>query len=589
MNTIKFFKTTVAVITLASVVSCDKDFNTIGSDVVADEHFGFNQFLGTSVVACNNSFGAIQTNNLPVNAIGIYTNSVFGKTRANFATQLELAAFSPVFEPTLQPTGIDDQFSSPTGQVKLDSVVLTIPYFDRAIARTVNANGSIAYKLDSIQGNTKIDLKVFENKYIITNSDPASNLQDQQKYYSNEDNLFNNNRGIKLNDDADTAENTDFIASEKEYVVPKRTNVLGFVTPREAEVRQSPRMTLHLNKSFFMSKIINAPTGPLSNNTDFKDYFRGLYFQVADAPNGSLLKLNFAAGFITMYWKEFSGLKVNTLNTTGPKIPVTFDHDTNASTAEIAKFDLKSYVINLRGNSVNLIEQTNSPAFLSAVPILNPILPSPSDRLWIKGGANGSVALIDLFGPDDFQADGTTLGKNTVPDELDTMRRNKWLINEANLVFHVDKSIMANDPTNFSIREAPYRVYLYDATNNIPIFDYLTDISTGSQSKFNKLIFGGLLAKNTTTGVAESQYKIRITNYIRNLVSNSDLKNVQLGLSVTEFIGLSSSTFVKNSFFLKRVPTASAVNHKGTVLFGNTSAVPTDKKLRLEIYYTKPN
>lgn len=588
MNTSNIFRTIAATLTLFLVLSCDKDFNTIGSDVVADEHFGFNQYLGTSVVAFNNGFGAVQTNNLPINSIGVYSNSVFGKTRANFATQLELATLSPVFEPTLQPSGTNGTISSATGQVQLDSVVMTIPYFDRTVARTLNANGSISYKLDSIQGNTKINLKVFENKFVINNLSANDNSQELQKYYSNDDYNFNNNKGIQLNDDANTTENTNFLPSEKEFVVLKRTNVLGFVDPKEAEIRQSPRMTLHLNKAFFMSKIINSPATALANNNEFKDYFRGLYFQVADAPTGSLMKLNFSAGFITMYWKEFSGLKADPLNATGPKIPVTFDHDTNAVTAEIPKYDLKSYVINLRGNTVNLIDQTNSNEFTTATQ--NPtVLPTSSDRLWIKGGANGSVALIDLFGEDNFLADGITAGKNGVPDDLDTMRRNKWLINEANLVFHVDKSKMPNDPTDFSLRQAPYRIYLYDATNNIPLFDYVTDISTAAFPRLNKGVFGGILAKNSTTGAIESQYKIRITNYVRNLVNNSDLKSVRLGLSVTEFIGLTSSTFIKTSNLVSKIPVASTVNNKGTVLFGNTSSVAEDKKLKLEIYYTKPN
>ena len=149
--------------------------------------------------------------------------------------------------------------------------------------------------------------------------------------------------------------------------------------------------------------------------------------------------------------------------------------------------------------------------------------------------------------------------------------------------------MMPNDPSDFSMRQAPYRVYLYDATNNIPLLDYSTDVSTSAVPKFNKFVFGGFLAKNTTTGEAESLYKIRITNHVRNLVLNPDARNVRLGLSVTEFIGLVNSTFLRNANAITRVPTASTLNQKGTVLFGSTASVPADKKLRLEIFYTKPN
>ncbi|MEO0060128.1 MAG: hypothetical protein RLZZ312_1775 [Bacteroidota bacterium] len=581
-----FLKTFFLFSILLIASSCDKDFNTIGSDVVADEHFGFNQYLGTSVVAFNNGFDAVQTNNLPVNSLGIYNNSVFGKTRANYASQLELAATNIVFEPTLQPSGTNGQSSAANTPVTLDSVVLTIPYFDRLAERVINATGAVTYKLDSIQGSSKINLKVFENKYIINDLNPLENSQEQQKYFSNQDNLFDSNKGQLLNDDLNTSENTDFLPSAKEYIVPKRDNLFNFITPREVEVRQSPRINLHLNKDFFLSKIINAPTGSLASNTAFKNYFRGLYFQVADAPNGSLMKLNFAAASITMYWKEFSALKDNPAGTTQPKVPVTFDNDNNATTPEVAKWVIKTFVMNLRGNSVNLINQTNTNTFQSAITAANATI--GDEKLWIKGGANGAVALIDLFGPDNLRLDGTA-GSNGVPDDLDAMRRNKWLINEANLVFHVDKSIMANDPSDFILRQAPYRVYLYDAVNNFPLIDYATDVTVANFPKFNKFILGGILAKNNSTSEKEALYKIRITSHVRNLVSNLDAVNVRLGLSVTEFIGITNSTFLQNSNLLTRVPVASTINQKGTVLFGNTSVVPAAKKLRLEIYYTKPN
>ena len=43
-----------------------------------------------------------------------------------------------------------------------------------------------------------------------------------------------------------------------------------------------------------------------------------------------------------------------------------------------------------------------------------------------------------------------------------------------------------------------------------------------------------------------------------------------------------------NSFF-SVLPTASVFNPLGTVFFGSNPAVPEEKRLRLEIIYTKPN
>ena len=61
-------------------VSCDKDFNEIGSDVIGDDHYGLVKDDTKSIIAYNQSLGAMQSNNLPINALGYYNNPLFGKT-----------------------------------------------------------------------------------------------------------------------------------------------------------------------------------------------------------------------------------------------------------------------------------------------------------------------------------------------------------------------------------------------------------------------------------------------------------------------------------------------------------------------------
>jgi hypothetical protein len=74
------------------------------------------------------------------------------------------------------------------------------------------------------------------------------------------------------------------------------------------------------------------------------------------------------------------------------------------------------------------------------------------------------------------------------------------------------------------------------------------------------------------------------------LIKNADSTNVKLGVVVTESIGVASFNKLKtaNSVF-SIVPTASVLNPLGTILYGGHPAVPEDKRLRLEIIYTKPN
>ena len=70
--------------------SCDKEFNTIGTDIVGNDDFLF-ETVPYDIELSNKNIGPVQTNNLPVNALGIYTNSLGETTKANFVTQLELS------------------------------------------------------------------------------------------------------------------------------------------------------------------------------------------------------------------------------------------------------------------------------------------------------------------------------------------------------------------------------------------------------------------------------------------------------------------------------------------------------------------
>ena len=146
----------------------------------------------------------------------------------------------------------------------------------------------------------------------------------------------------------------------------------------------------------------------------------------------------------------------------------------------------------------------------------------------------------------------------------------------------------------------PERIYIYDATNNMVIADYTFDSSSGFNPKNNKLIFGGIIERETEDPKRGIKYTIRITEHIKRILkedSNGDYQdNVKIGVSVTESINLVSSAKLKapisaNGVQISDIPLASILNPLGTVLFGNVVTDPDDedKKLKLSIYFTKPN
>ncbi|MNQ02095.1 hypothetical protein D3C85_147620 [compost metagenome] len=544
-----FFKKMLLIAGVILLYSCDKEFNAVGDGLIGDNHFDLLEYT-SDVIAYNQKTGPVQSNNLPVNPLGIYDNPAFGKTTANFATQIVLATANPT---------IGDE-------AVIDSVYLSIPYY--STLKTTNTDGSRVFELDSIYGasKAKIKLSVYESGYYMRDLDPLGGFQESQKYFTDQNADFDNAKiGNRLNDFVSTSmeQNDGFFFDPKEIV-----EVTKDADGKDVKTPSVPAMRLKLNAEFFKSKILNAPAGKLAANDVFKEYFRGLYFKVesVDGSAGSLAMLNFAAGKITIKYKA--------------KTAITTD-------AEDVKEE-KSIVLNLSGNTVSLLEQTGANVdYANAVG--NPNMSTGDENLYIKGG-DGAMSIIELFDKTDligYDKDGKLTGPNGVSDELDNLRYpadgKKLLINEANLIFHINSAKMTGS-------YEPNRVYLYDLDNDRPVVDYYNDLSKSADAKNSKYVFDGIIKKEDKTGGRGLTYKIRITNQIRNLINNADSTNVKFGLVVTEDINTVSSYKLRTANgFSSYVPKASVMNPLGTILYGTNSEVPADKRLKLEIYYTKPN
>lgn len=518
----------------AILVSCDKEFNPLGTDIVGDDHFGMERDVTSTVTMFNQKTGAVETTSLPINPLGIYDSPVFGKTTANFVTQLELGTVNPRFrEVTLE---------------RVKSVILTIPYFSKVKS---SSEGTTTYELDSVFGNreTKMRLSVYENGYYMRDFDPNTNFT-AQKYYSNQDAAFNAARvGSRLNNSTNVKQNDEFIFDKTEITIPGATE-------DDDHTKQAPGMRLELDKQFFYNKIFANGGANLLNNNVFKNYFRGLYFRIEEISGaGALSMLDFTKGTITINYEDKKVATVNGVETD-------------------AGVETKVLILNFAGKSASLLTQTSngtSGAYDAAVGNSA----TGDQKVYLKGGT-GSVGLIDLFG-----------GGNS--GELEAIRvtanQENWLINEANLVFYVDQTTMAN-------AKDVNRLYLYDARNNRPLIDYTFDTSTNNaNNKFGKFVYGGIgeyASASESTKIV--RYKFRITEHLKNVIFK-DSTNVRIGLSVSENINntANSAVAVPTETF-KKVPMFSVISPLGTVLYGNVP-VPSqeDKKLQLEIYYTKPN
>lgn len=540
-NCSPIIKSFLLVLSFVFMVSCDTDFNQLGSDVVdGDIHNNIIQYTA-GISAYDMPTGGVQSNNLDLNSLGVLKNAVFGKTVASFVTQVQLNTTAPSFDQPL-----------------LDSVYLYVPYYSTIVATATD--GSSTYTTDSIYGDTTnvIRLKVRRNGYYLRDADATSPTSISEKYYTSDKPLIDNQAGVSLlpNSQQDTL----FRFSSAEI---HRKAVASPNTAAKTVENLTPGMYLPLDVNYFKSIIIDAEdSGNLANNNVFANYFRGLYFEAEQVGDQAVMAMpRFKEGKITLRYRDVqrksNGNIVYVDSTVVDPVPA---------------YVSKTLVLNLTGNTVNLFENTYEPAFTSAIASSFPV--TGDSKLYLKGG-EGSVAFIDI-NPNDINA----------LKQINTGQ--KLLINEANLVFYVDQATMANAPVE------PMRIFLFDANNKRAIYDFYTDITTlAGYPKYNKYIHGGLLEYDANKkGV---RYKIRITDHINNLV-NKDSTNVKLGLVVTESIGLTANSYFKNpenagGQQVLAFPSTSVMHPFGTVLYG--SNIPEgdpdyDKRVRLEIFYTKP-
>ncbi len=496
----------LAILTVVILVaSCEEDFNTIGSNIIEQDldipDTTFN------VVAYSRLLTPVQTNDLPAYQLGIYNDPVYGKSTVNFLGQLTLESTEPTFGDTTQ----------------LESVILYIPYFSEA---TVVDDSTTTYTLDSIYGSSNVNISIYESNYFLRDFDPETGFEERQKYYSNQGDIFEDFLGEKLITIEDFKPTNEAIEVNDTTTLP-------------------PGLRIELPVDFFQEKIIDQEgTAVLIDQNNFKEYFRGIYFEVTSATDdGSLFIFDPQEAEITLNYSFAVG----------------------DGTRENANFSLL-----FNGVNVNVFDNNVPTSVLSALE--NPNIQAGEENLYLRGGA-GIATIIELFGDD---AD-----ENGVADQLEELRNRKWLINEANLKFYVNQDVLQSGS------QEPDRIIIFDATNGTYLIDYAFDITSSEEpTDAFSVHFGKLERGSDENG---EFYKMKITNHVSNLI-RTDSTNVALGLVVSQNVKVTSFQDLQaiQAPGLKNVPASSVVSPQGTVLYGNNTSNEA-KRLKLEIFYTKPD
>ena len=308
--------------------SCEKDYNSVGVDLIDNNPFN-TSLEEIPVFVKMNKIPPYISNAITTFQLGDYEDKIYGKTKVSFLSQLGLENVNPIFgisKQTDEENGLDDNITVIEEEETIKDVFLDIPFFtnvddddndgvinlydvdstdpysdsdgdgvsdadesnagqnpldpdtdgdgilDGEDTESINPNaGSTLYELDSLIGNSKakFKLKVSELEYFLRPFDPEDNFESYQKYYSNNE-IPNNFSGTILFDEEIEINSNELVFYNEDD--PETEEDDESETVKE---RLSPRIRVSLNKDFFQSKILNKEGSIDLNNA--LPYLEGSY------------------------------------------------------------------------------------------------------------------------------------------------------------------------------------------------------------------------------------------------------------------------------------------------------------------------
>ena len=529
------------------ITSCEKDFASFDSGVInSDNAINFStNSVEYTLTSRSEMVNPVQTNNLPSFLLGSYNHPQFGRSNSSFAGQMV-------------PSEYNHDFGD---NVVLDSVVLTIPYYSRGI--DTSEEGDITYEIDSVYGDSPIKISVYRNNFFFRTFDPFSDFDTSQSYFSN--------GSLSVEEVIDSGQLEGELLFEIDDFVPSadQINLTQIDTTGNPYVAQriAPALRFKLNnpnENFWESNFFeNEGNQVLTNEPNFKEFFRGLYIKVESSSDGSMMLLNFAS----------SNTKL-TIHYTSDNTNV---GDSDTGSVDEIETNQHEYVMNFSGNLINLFENET----VVDVDLMDQT--NGNENIYLRGG-EGIISTIDLFSGTTIGDDGEEISefdlfKDFFYDEIsDEPIR---IINEAYIEFFVNQGFSNNDE--------PERIYLYNYEQNSALIDYFLDQSVSSLTINAKINHLEPLVRDSLDDDRGIKYKIRITEHLNNLILR-DSTNAKLALgvisdvaSVQNFKILGDNSESEN----KSLASGVILSPKGTILHGNLSS-DIEKRPKIKIYYTEP-
>jgi hypothetical protein len=517
-----------------AVTACERDIENIGIDLVDNGVFKVGDTL-IEVVAYNDNVEISRVDNNernanPLSLLGVNINPNFGYLKSDMITQVIL------------PKVKVDFGTNPV----IDLVVLDIPYFSTKDSlqnaydpdtgdEIKDADGNPirvpSFTIDSIYGNKDLSYQIRINELetflnVLDPQDPTKRMayfsdKDFQKGYELYYGDFKPNRNDTvlyverryLDDDPATVDDTDTIKSEG----------------------AGPSVKLFLDKQFFKTRFVDEQNSSyFDSNENFVHYFKGLFIE-ALGMDGSLMNIQSALIHMTVYYTneeikdEADGEDLNGNGVTGESgVTVREKKQMNFSAGGTKAANYE------RNYSGSLVENA----------LLNPDIDLGETKLFIQGAA-GSNAMINLF----------------TPQSLQELRDRNMLINEANLILKIDRSLQKGD--------VPNQLFLYKYDSN----SIMDDLRINGFE-----VFGGQLVYDDEG--EPDFYKFRITSYISRLIQKTDSKLQPLVLKT--FNATDTPNFEKRDSIVKDY----SYIPKGVILHGNLPK-SNEKRLKLQIFFSE--
>ena len=567
----------VAVLLLSAVISCEKDFNDIGSDVVNNDKFTSGEFdleiRITSPDTDDYNLTSVRADNLGASIseywLGGYKTDDYKDVNASIIAQLEYKSFLKLAD--VKPATENEEIDS---IYHLDNVVLKLPYVGVVEGRSqdeINANAARKYKINNFVGDTTkvMMLKVFQNTTFLTTLDP-DNTAEGNEFESNF--TYGFNPVDLLNADAGGYA---YRPTRGDTIYRFTRTYDGTKTFNDSLMLSDGKPFIHVEldkakmKTLIWDKLGTEGDPDFDDNEAFQNYFRGLVIMVEDV-DGALMPIN--------------------LTGSGDKATVEFYYTISRYEKVEGQNDLQFK------DSVPSTLIYNFSGIRNSKYVMGAKSTSTPDKSVAVQGTAGTMAKVEILGlnlatlPDDHDL-RSDFNNNSVDDleemdddgngyldleELESLRsldKGELLVTDALLETYINQTI---DKDTMAV---PQRLYVYQ--NKIEDGSIEPSPTHLSDAYEEASVFGGFLIN---ADKMPEKYSFRITDYFSDLLDGTT-NEFDSPLVIKVYNSPTDQPIVNGNGVNLEVRTYNW-NPRGVTLL-NEDATHGEKKAKIKISYSR--